>query len=245
MKSDVSLQLLGADGGVVWMLDRGEVPGPPGLIAVPCMEMMHTRAALALYALERPSGTLLNMSWTCRFIAAKRNAACDLALQIGVPWVLFVDDDMQPHPRALARLLSHGVDIVGAAYPQRYPPFGPNLALLSGQGIEPDPAAPLVEVAAIGAGMLLIRRQVLEAFGPPWFSANADGVGEDYAFCHAARSAGFKIHVDACLQVPHLSTVGVTFHEANQLQHLRPPEQPDFPNASLRSIPKTLSKEAA
>lgn len=57
-----------------------------------------------------------------------------------------------------------------------------------------------------GCGMhfTLIRKDVLESFGPPWFLMQGKtGAGEDFYFCQQARNQGFKIYSDLSVQTAH------------------------------------------
>ena len=70
----------------------------------------------------------------------------------------------------------------------------------------------LVPVEAVGAGFLMVHRNVfekfLEVYSPPnaWFGCDIlDGVelGEDLAFCHRASQLGIPVVVDRRVQVSH------------------------------------------
>lgn len=87
--------------------------------------------------------------------------------------VLFIDDDIVPAPDSLVRLLQHNVDIIAALCTKRQDPPIPNARLMdpeSGMFQElwefPDG---LVEVDAVGTGMMLISRNALQQVAEIYF----------------------------------------------------------------------------
>jgi len=82
--------------------------------------------------------------------------------------VLFIDDDIEPDPDALVRLLSHGKDIVGALCTRRADPPIPTLRIFdekSGDFVQRFQwkQGELIEVDALGTGMILISKKALDA----------------------------------------------------------------------------------
>jgi len=74
----------------------------------------------------------------------------------------------------------------------------PNVAAFAPDGSE------LVECDAFGFGAVLMRREVLEAVGYPWFECDADSGGaEDFDFCEKARAKGYTLYADFSLQCDH------------------------------------------
>jgi GT2 family glycosyltransferase len=75
-------------------------------------------------------------------------------------------------------------------------------ALADNEQLFEDPE--LFEIDGCGMHFTLIRRDVMEAFGPPWFLMQGKtGAGEDFWFCKKARDAGFKIYTDLSVQTAH------------------------------------------
>lgn len=66
------------------------------------------------------------------------------------------------------------------------------------------------DAGATGFGCVLMRVETLQILGRRAFSVMADEdseygfMGEDFAFCLAAKKAGIKLIVDPSVQVPHL-----------------------------------------
>ena len=70
----------------------------------------------------------------------------------------------------------------------------------------------LIHVDALGSGVLLIHRSVLEAIKPPWFEFRITEEGlilmsEDYDFSIKAKEAGFKLFIDSTAKAGHLKLV--------------------------------------
>lgn len=148
--------------------------------------------------------------------------------------VLWMDSDMEFPPDMLRRLLAHEKPIVSATYfsrtdmpiPHVYQYFGvkddgytyyttmgkefsawlerhpewkdrPNIHSFDGTD-------GLVECDGVGFGAVLVRREVLEAVGYPWFEADAaTGGAEDFDFCEKAKRAGFPVFADFAIQCNH------------------------------------------
>lgn len=167
-------------------------------------------------------------------VAEARNQMTGLAVEHGFDWLWFIDADMKFPPDSLLRLLKHDLDIVGADYRLRTPPF-PRIGLVvdpsdpSGTTYmlppEDEPKTGLVERALLGLGMLLVRGTVFRDWEPPWFariwdmrnarSDNPRGFGTDDAFFLAnARHRGFKVWCDLDLsaEVEHIGEMSVPWN---------------------------------
>lgn len=96
------------------------------------------------------------------------------------PWthVLFMDDDIVAPPDALIKLLSHKKEIIAGLCTKRIDPPIPNMRYMyENDGgvffkyIERWPEDEVVEVGAVGTGMMLITREALEQIAEGYFSA--------------------------------------------------------------------------
>jgi hypothetical protein len=199
-----------------------------------------TEALLAL-AFRLPAGSRLSFLHGGTTVAQKRHMlALELLSMREAQWLLFVDADMTPPPDTVERLLQHDVDIVGAMYFGRVPPFRAEFEPLVGQVFPISAGAMgLRPVTWVGAGCLLVRRRVFEQLRPPWFRFDALGANEDLDFCARARAAGFRIWMDCDLEVGH---VGVTpidrrfvlaWHETGRPSPIR--DQPERQPQALAS----------
>jgi len=152
-----------------------------------------------------------------------RNHACEAMLKNGFHYLFFVDDDVQIPPNAYDILKSVNRDIVSGLYYRRNDPIAPVAIVKTPQGTGWLPEwklGQIIEVKYVGAGCLLIRRNVLETMPPPWFEwmcdrgdvPTEDRTSEDFTFCRKAKDRhGFSIYVDTRVQCVHagMSSVAV------------------------------------
>jgi hypothetical protein len=188
------------------------------LVGVPCSDTgRYSAFSESLANLVKPPGTSVRFAvGTWRHYA--RNQLVQWMFEEDADALLMIDDDHVFAPDLLTRLLAHDVDIVGALCLQRAEPYGPfcfteeNDGILTPLNLHDYPTdAGLVEVAAVGTGAMLVKREVFEAVHDEWeswFTIEYDS-GEDMLFCRRARSEGFKIHVDLSTPVGHLTTAAV------------------------------------
>lgn len=147
--------------------------------------------------------------------------------------LVMVDTDVAWEPGGLVRLIEAGVDFVAGAYPMRIGDGTQfHLRMLPQQVHTADPRTGLVEVEAVPAGFMCLRRSVLEQMrehyadskfsfaecpgGVAWdlfeayWETDADGLrhkyGEDYSFCKRWRDIGGKVWVDPSISMGHLGT---------------------------------------
>ncbi len=165
---------------------------------------------------------LPNGSWTALSgmpFDHARNTGCLKLLELGWEWLFFYDDDVIAPPDTIVRLINHNKQIVSGVYYRRYEPLAPVMLKDSPNGpqwITEYPKNSLIEVDFVGAGCLLIHRDVLKTLPPlsnrcHWFEWRCDRTdlphlektSEDFTFCKHARNHGFKIHVDTSIQCVH------------------------------------------
>ncbi len=138
-------------------------------------------------------------------------------------YLLMVDTDMYLPLNVVDRLLRHDKDIVGGlCFSGRGESnVVPAVRIITDNGEGPVisplwdyPTNSLVQVAAIGAACMLVKRKVaetiLQARGEdhplPWFAHGAHNgveIGEDVAFCLTAGKVGFEVWVDTGIIIPH------------------------------------------
>jgi len=136
----------------------------------------------------------------------------------------FTDQDACYLPNTLDRLLAWDVDIASALCFIRAETFCPPMAFKgekpdqpgayfilidevynylrehanvetnAPQCIEPVPEGRLWDVDICGCHCLLVKRDVLEAMEPPWFSGRPGQ--EDMFFCRKAKELGYQVRVD-------------------------------------------------
>jgi hypothetical protein len=116
-------------------------------------------------------------------------------------FLLLLDDKLLYPAEFAIRLASHNLPVVSGVYVDEHPPFRMNFA--------PQEVfvKALPEVKAVGAGALMVRRDVLEKIKPPWFGECWDG-GEvlDAKFSKKVRDAGFQINVDTSQECSRITS---------------------------------------
>lgn len=138
------------------------------LVAVLSVDIVSTKWALGLKRLQIPGQiiTLAGMPYDM-----SRNVACEQALQNGFKYLYFLDSDVIPPPDTIHRLISHNLPIVGGTYFRRSPPAGVPVAMRATtypdgnkgfQWVTQLPPTGLVPVDVMGAGCLLLRRDLLQ-----------------------------------------------------------------------------------
>lgn len=138
-----------------------------------------------------------------------RNMAVMEALRLGCTHLLQIDSDMVMHPDTVPVLLSREVDIAGALYFNRFPPFEPT-ALINDERFPEWKYGEFYEVERIGAGCLMVNTDVFREMEPPWFTMKRDSsggivLGEDFHFCDRARKLGYGVWCDSTVTAKHVS----------------------------------------
>jgi hypothetical protein len=143
-------------------------------------------------------------------------------------YLVFLDADMRHPGDVVHRLVSHGAPIVTGRYQMRRPPFHTVAMRKTGDGPRDYKAieeqAGVVPIDAAGAGVLAIRRDVLERMralhGDEWFaySMGPNGlksVSEDMHFFERARAMGIQAVCDLSIKCSHVATfeVGAEWHQ--------------------------------
>ena len=193
------------------------------MIAVPCMDMLHTAFADSLVRLL--SG---REGYEVRFGASSliydtRNSLLGQAIDGGFDRVIWFDSDMTFGPEVwdyLMEDLDHGFGIVSGLYFKRRNPFTPvilktcDIANRDDGKIEPIsevyldyPEDSLFDIAACGFGCVAMDVQTAKAitdrFGRYLFMP-INGFGEDLSFCLRARAAGQRIFCDSRAKLGHV-----------------------------------------
>lgn len=158
--------------------------------------------------------------------AMVRNKAAFQLLGSDYTHVLMLDADHR-HPADIPEMLVRWVmtypeiKVVGGLNFGRRPPYKPACYLF---GDNPDELLvptewdreKLLEVAMVGAGSLLISKEVFEDIPPIWFENDYSGwehgyyAGEDTVFSRKCRENGIKMYVDPQTTSPHIDMTGIT-----------------------------------
>jgi len=159
-------------------------------------------------------------------IAILRNGIVQVFLKSECSHLLMIDTDMIIHKDALINMIERNVDIVGALYFMRYPPFNPcavrfdlnHKVPAKGEQIneltmEELVSKRLIEVNRVGTGCILVKREVFETVKYPWFHTRTKNgniiMSDDYYFCDKARASNYKVYVDTSVPCQHLSNAAI------------------------------------
>lgn len=189
------------------------------MIAVPCMDMMHTLFAASLLQMRKPEGTEVSMA-SCSLIYDARHDLALRAMNMGFDRVLWIDSDMRFDPDLMERLsadLDQGRDFVSALYFTRKNPVRPCIYETchpkQRKNGETYPAAEhiskippgIFEIEGCGFGAVMMTTDTIRAAGElPFFPR--DGFGEDLTFCRNVRAAGIKLYCDPTIKADHIGT---------------------------------------
>ena len=153
------------------------------------------------------------------YVEDNRNGTVEYALATGIPfdWLLWIDTDGIFPGDALLRLLAHDVDIVGANYRQRTPPYK-SAGVYEKPGSEMLPGLqPMIQMPT---GLLLTRFEIYRKMPYPWFKPGTKHEArDDIWFCRQAQALGYKIWCDNDLtkEVQHIATQVIPWFQPEQL----------------------------
>lgn len=172
-----------------------------------------------------------------------RNSLCQKALDDGFDYLGFLDSDVIPPADAFLRLLDHNLPVVSGMYCRRSPPHGIPVAIRNKVWVQQITGG-LEEVDYVGAGLLLIKREVLEKVPPTrplagkrWFDWRVDMRGvkdpttgkemyapdeclsEDFQWCKHVKEHGYKVMLDTSIQAKHVGLAEATYGNLQPFHH--------------------------
>lgn len=189
------------------------------LIAIPCMDMMHTPFVISLTGL-RVKGEIKFAYSASSLVYDSRNGLARRAIVEKFDRVLWLDSDMQFEPDLFQKLsddLDEGRDFVSGLYFTRKPPYKPVIFKNAGyehigEGVKPTAEAyydypdGIFEVAAAGFGGVMMNvsllREVEKNYGLPF--SPIMGFGEDISFCLRVQELGKKMWCDSSVKMGHV-----------------------------------------
>lgn len=199
------------------------------LIAVPCMDMLHTQFAKCLVDLARiaPPDTSVCFKQSS-LIYDSRNLLSLTAIENGFDRILWLDSDVTFTQNTLLRLsgdMDKGYDLVTGIYVKRTMPTRPVLyKRITAPNIKSKNITESIEdylhypqdnifpIAGCGFGCVMtsvdLVKRVWDKFGPA-FSPYA-WCGEDIAFCYRANIIGAKLACDPSVKCGHIGNVEFT-----------------------------------
>ena len=188
---------------------------PPGLVGVLSGDLSRytyfTQSLIGCMS-QVPAGTSLMPVWVQSSWTAHAVNELLAEMQPHHQWVQIWADDHQFEPWVLRRLLSHHVPLVAPLCALRSPPFAPSLFHVTADGYqsytwpELQGQEGLLAVDTFGGPGCVIRREVIEAIGQPFFvnrPGTRDLPQEDLYSFNRCRLAGFQPYVDLDCPIGH------------------------------------------
>ena len=192
------------------------------LIGIPTARYIEVDTFKSIYDLECPPNTELDFQYFYGYnVEQVRNLMVNWSLINGFSWMLSVDSDIIMPKHSLQRLLdiqdntraiSSGTYIQRKEH-QRIPEIyihNPETGGHQHLPIEEAEKDQVLDVEAVGFGCCLVRRDVFENVGDPWFTYHSSlefnkVLSEDVDFCMKAKRHGYQVVVDTGLKLGHIS----------------------------------------
>lgn len=198
------------------------------LIAVPCMDMVHTLFMVSLLNLRKPEGTEIAVS-SSSLVYDARHMLAHKGVVDGFDRILWLDSDMHFQPDLLERLsadMDEGREFVSALYFTRKTPITPCVYEICHDIMKPngeaEPTATpfreihddLFECEGVGFGAVMMTTDLIKRVGKlPFFPMH--GYGEDLSFCRRAREVGAKLYCDGRIKVDHVGNTFINYDTWN------------------------------
>lgn len=141
-----------------------------------------------------------------RPIEVNRNGIVKEFLKSDCTHLLMVDSDIMPSKDLIPRFLKYNKDVIGGYVPIWHPklrkPTFFAFKKINNEYQFVDSKLGFQECDFVGSGIMMIKREVIEALPKPLFKQVFDQdvetvlKGEDQRFCEYAKENGFKIYVD-------------------------------------------------
>lgn len=173
----------------------------------------------SFYRMQKPVNHVLLRAAGYQGVAVMRNNIVSAAKKYNCSHVLFLDVDHEHSPLTIVHLLSHNLPIVSGLNFMRVPPFEPCMfkgIINKYETITEWEEGELIEVDSVGAASLMVKMEVFDKIGSPFFSfmknPSADvpfDIGEDVYFMNKCKKAGYSIFVDTGLTNKHYGYVGM------------------------------------
>lgn len=170
-------------------------------ICIPSGDMMHVDCAMSIMNMmahvvrNRRDIHILIINEKQTILEVGRHRLVINAIGLKADYILWVDTDMQFSYDSLTRLLDADKDIIGLQAVMRAHPHASNTYDMEDKPILYKDGTN--EVKYIGTGFLLVKTEVFQKIGMPYFKVTYDNgkwQGEDLNFCDRARAAGYKIY---------------------------------------------------
>ena len=203
-------------------------------ICVPCRDMVHSAfcfdlAKMVAYHSINSDDEIILLQMPGTLIFDQRERLAKEALQAGADAILWIDSDMRFPSDMLGGMLMRNVPILGVNATTRREPILPTAQNLESRGkehvwhkVNSRGKTGIEEVTAVGFGVCLVRREVLEKIPTPWHDilwTDLGGIiGEDIHFCIKALDNGIPVYVDHDL-TPFIKHIGMTEYGQEHIKH--------------------------
>ena len=207
------------------------------LIAIPCMDMVHTEFFRSLMGSKMPPGEIAYSISASSLIYDARNKLTLEAIKSQCDRVMWLDSDMSFEPDIIQRLaarMDEGYDMVTGHYFSRRGDYGPIIYKDVGVREREDgkkepyanaytdyPRNQLFKIAGCGFGAVMcsinVLTQVLVKFGLPF--SPILGFGEDISFCTKVNQLGIQIYCDSSIKVGHVGYKVIT--EEDHIKYMK------------------------
>lgn len=203
------------------------------LIAVPTFETITPDTFKAIWDMDKGGHECLFEFVRGYDCATARNSIVFVATDLGVDYLMMVDNDVTPPRDALVNMIDDGVDVVSGYYAHRDADnvyrgrtcacklLMPNNEYYFNYPLESEYTADelhalrdsgkhLVQIHGGGMGCILINMRVFRKTEYPWFDwvnygdGNWGMLSEDLFFCEQLRKAHVPMHVDTRVACGHL-----------------------------------------
>lgn len=187
------------------------------LIAMPTPNtgLMYTKTFVSLVNLAKPPKFDFYFSRGGYIDSQRNSAVAHMLSDAETTHIFFVDSDMVIPKDALIKLFKEDKDIISGLYFHRNPPHEPHLYKIENnqlKSLQDYPKDDLVECDAVGAGCLLIKKEVFEKLkshaklvdSQHQFFVTTPTVGEDIFFCELAKKQGLQIFCNTSVKCGHI-----------------------------------------
>lgn len=198
------------------------------LVAVPCMDMVHTIFMKSILGLEKVGSVQFGLSCSSLIYDARNNLAKQAVIE-GYDRILWLDSDMDFTPDLLKRLsadMDEGRELVSGLYFKRKAPVKPVIYKELGyyksdvdESVTPTaicyedyPRDSVFPIAGCGFGAVLVSvdlvKRVTDKFGLPF--SPIMGFGEDLSFCARVTQLGGQMFCDSRVKLGHVGLGTIT-----------------------------------
>lgn len=198
------------------------------LIAIPCMDMVHTEFMRSLLTMDRIGSCQFGISQSSLIYDA-RNTLAKQAIEKGCDRILWLDSDMTFDPdfmKILSADMDEGKEFVCGLYFKRKAPVTPviykevgyyhneELQTVTPVAIPYDdyPKDSVFQIKGAGFGGVMVSvdliKRVAEKFGLPF--SPIMGFGEDLSFCKRIEEIGGTLWCDSRAKMGHIGSGIIT-----------------------------------